>query len=209
MTNSSDSKLFYIHVGKNIKKYRDLRNYSLQALAEKIGLTKKTIQRYENGEIKIDMNRLSDIAEALEVSVSQLTQGAQSFLGMEMVEVPIYGEIRAGYNSLAREDIVGYEIMSKDSMQDGEYFYLIVKGDSMVEEGIHEGMRVLVKSQNNCEQGKIAVVIVDGEEGTLKRVYYEGDTVVLRASNRNVPPRILPINEVMIQGQVKKVEFDV
>lgn len=127
----------------------------------------------------------------------------------DLIQIPIYGEIRAGYNSLAREEIVGYEVTSRSSLGDGEHFYLIVKGDSMIEEGIHEGMRVLVRKQHYCENGKIGVVIVDGEEGTLKRVFYDGDNVILQASNRHIPPRSYPINEVMIQGQVKKVEFDV
>lgn len=86
MTSINDSKLFYIATGKNIKKYRDLRNYSLQALADKVGLTKKTIQRYENGDIKINMNRLKDLAIALDVSVNKLTEGTNAFFGDDPIE---------------------------------------------------------------------------------------------------------------------------
>jgi len=128
---------------------------------------------------------------------------------VEMIKVPIYGEIRAGYNSLAQQEILGYEIIAKKAVSDGEYFYLIVKGDSMIDEGIREGMRVLVRKQRNCEHGKIGVIIVNGDEGTLKRVFYEGDNVILQAANREIPPRIIPIFDVLIQGQVTKVEFDV
>jgi SOS-response transcriptional repressor LexA len=127
----------------------------------------------------------------------------------EFVQIPIYGEIRAGYDSLATENIIGYETVSKDTVKDGIYFYLIVKGDSMIDEGIREGMRVLVKSQNNCEHGKIGIVLVNGDEGTLKRVFYDKNNVILQASNKDIPPRVLPLHEVRIQGQVKKVEFDV
>jgi SOS-response transcriptional repressor LexA/DNA-binding XRE family transcriptional regulator len=128
---------------------------------------------------------------------------------VEMVKIPIYGEIRAGYHSLAQQEIIGYEIVSKDNVADGDYFFLIVKGDSMIEEGIHEGMRVLVKKQRTCQHGKIGVVIVNGDEGTLKRVFYEDDNVILQASNRHIPPKIYSLDEVMIQGQVKQVIFDV
>lgn len=128
---------------------------------------------------------------------------------VEMVQIPIYGEVRAGYNSLAQEDIVGYEIVAKDSISDGDYFFLIVKGDSMIEEGIGDGMRVLVRKQRSCQHGKIGVVIINGDEGTLKRVFYEGDNIILQAANKNIPPRVFPIDEVLIQGQVTKVEFDV
>ncbi|MBB3132153.1 SOS-response transcriptional repressor LexA [Paenibacillus rhizosphaerae] len=149
-----------------------------------------------------------NIAHALENELGTINH-FKSDSELELVRIPIYGEIRAGYGSLAQEDIIGYEVTSRDAVKDAEYFYLIVKGDSMIEEGIYEGMRVLVRKQNHCENGKIGVVIVDGEEGTLKRVYYEDDTIVLRASNRRIPPRHYPIEEVLIQGQVTKVEFDV
>lgn len=89
---------------------------------------------------------------------------------------------------------------------DEEYFYSIVKDDSMIDEGICEGMRVLVRKQNHCQHGKIGVVILEGEGAVLKRIYYENDTVVLQASNISRP---YPIEEVIIQGQVIKVEFDV
>ncbi len=79
MTGLDDSKNFYLTTGKNIKKYRDLRNYSLQVLAEKVGVTKKTIQRYENGDIRIDMERLKEVANALDVPVKKLTEGTGVF----------------------------------------------------------------------------------------------------------------------------------
>ncbi|MNP46715.1 LexA repressor [compost metagenome] len=79
----------------------------------------------------------------------------------------------------------------------------------MIEEGIAEGMRVLVRKQRTCQHGKIGVVIVNGDEGTLKRVYYDDDNIILQAANRHIPPKSYPIDEVMIQGQVVKVEFDV
>ncbi|WP_430159525.1 LexA family protein [Paenibacillus algorifonticola] len=77
----------------------------------------------------------------------------------------------AGYDSITEQRIIEYKDVSKESVKDGDYFYLIVKDDSMLDEGIREGKRVLVKCQNHCEHGKIGVVIVSGDEGTLKRVY--------------------------------------
>ncbi|MNW15587.1 LexA repressor [compost metagenome] len=79
----------------------------------------------------------------------------------------------------------------------------------MIDEGIAEGMRVLVRKQRTCQHGKIGVVIVNGDEGTLKRVYYDDDNVILQASNKSIPPRVYPLDEVMIQGQVVQVQFDV
>ncbi|MGG1638260.1 LexA family protein [Paenibacillus sp. NRS-1760] len=218
-------------VGERIKELRNGIGYTQIQLGEKVGVNRTSIANYETGKASPPLDIAIKLVSVFNCSADYLLGNTEdkfvvkeshtkykvskgSFVPdsapiIEMVQIPIYGVIRAGYDSLAEQRIVGYEGVSKDTVKDGEYFYLIVKGDSMIDEGIHEGMRVLVKSQSHCEHGKIGVVIVNGDEGTLKRVYYEGDTVVLQAANRDIPPRILPIYDVRIQGQVKKVEFDV
>ncbi|MDQ0114327.1 helix-turn-helix domain-containing protein [Paenibacillus harenae] len=225
-------------VGERIREMRSAVGYTQVQLGDKVGVDRSSIANYETGKATPPMDIIMKLVDVfncttdyllgrsdynqfiddkahmvnetrVDYTITKNTLVPESAPTVEMVQIPIYGEIRAGYDSLAEQRIVGYEVVSKESVRDGDYFYLIVKGDSMIEEGIHEGMRVLVKSQNHCEHGKIGVVIVNGDEGTLKRVYYEGDTVVLQAANKGIPPRILPIYDVRIQGQVKKVEFDV
>ncbi|OPH61793.1 hypothetical protein BC351_00705 [Paenibacillus ferrarius] len=126
------------------------------------------------------------------------------------IQIPIYGEIKAGYDFLGEQNVIGYEITSKNSISDGEYFYLKVKGDSMIDDGIIDGCKVLVKKQSNVENGKIGVVIINNEEATLKRVFYEGNKVILMAANKseNILPRTYDLNEVLIQGQVKSYVVD-
>lgn len=124
--------------------------------------------------------------------------------------LPIYGSVKAGYGSFGEQNIEGYEMVSSESVSDGgEYFFLTVHGDSMIEEGIFEGCKVLVRKQGHVEDGKIGVVLVNGEEATLKRVYYDNDKVILRASNKNMAPKPYNLSEIVIQGQVKSVVFDV
>ncbi|MEK3917256.1 S24 family peptidase [Paenibacillus sp. FSL H7-0331] len=126
-----------------------------------------------------------------------------------IVQIPIYGAIKAGNDFVAEQNIVGYKVASKKEVSDGEYFYLIVKGDSMIDEGIRENYKVLVRKQTFVENGKIGVIIINGDEATLKRVFYDGENVILQASNKDIPPRVIAIRDVMIQGQVKSVVFDV
>lgn len=150
MTNVADSKLFYLAVGKNIKKYREIKNYSLQIIAEKVGLTKKTIQRYENGEIKIDMNRLSDIADALNVEISTLLDGTQDFLGigiddLKTIRLPVYGKISCGTGYVICEQPVAFEVTPKEWVSGGDYFYLRAKGDSMIGARINDGDLLLIR----------------------------------------------------------------
>ncbi|UVI33560.1 hypothetical protein L1F29_04835 [Paenibacillus spongiae] len=110
---------------------------------------------------------------------------------------------------MAKQDIIGYEYVSQSDVQDGEYFYLIVKGDSMIEDGIIEGSRVLVRKQGFIENGKIGVVLCDDEEATLKRVFYDGDNIILVAANKLVRPKTYRLDEIQIQGQVKSYTVDV
>lgn len=126
-----------------------------------------------------------------------------------MVQVPVLGTIKAGYNLLAEQQIIDYEYVHSDWVKDGEYFFLVVTGDSMIDEGIKEGYRVLVRRQDFVEQGKLAVVLINGDEGTLKRVFYQDKMVILQSSNSKIPPRLEPIENVRIQGQVMKVEWDI
>lgn len=193
-------------------------NVTAYRVAKETGITTATFTSWKQGKYTPKQDKLQKIADYFGVSIDYLMGRTQDptpiklnnvIENVEMVKIPIYGEIRAGYNSLAQQDIIGYEIVAKDSVADGEYFFLIVKGDSMIEEGIREGMRVLVRKQRTCQHGKIGVVVVNGDEGTLKRVYYDDDNIILQAANRNIPPRVYPIDEVIIQGQVTQVIFDV
>lgn len=211
MTGLEDKKTFYMVVGQNIKKYRDIRNYSLQVLAEKVGITKKTIQRYEHGEHKFDMDRLKTLATALDVSVNQLTEGAYIYLGNETTEsenisLPIVGKISCGSGTLAYESIEGYESTPRSWINGGEYFYLRAKGDSMNGARIYEGDLLLIRRQEEVEDGEIAAVLID-EEAVLKKVYIQGNTIVLQSTNPNYPPIILGSGEsnIRIIGKLKKV----
>ncbi|MFX3643415.1 MAG: helix-turn-helix domain-containing protein [Candidatus Pristimantibacillus sp.] len=75
MTHDFDSERFYILVGRNIEKARKSKNHTLQSLAEELGVTKKTVHRYENAEIKVNIDRLIQIAFVLCITVEQLTEG--------------------------------------------------------------------------------------------------------------------------------------
>lgn len=208
MTINPESKSFYIAVGNNIKKYRSIRNFSLQALAEKVGLTKKTIQRYENGEIKIDMSRLADIASAFDVNLSQLLNGTEKFLGISFndvgsVRLPVVGRISCGNGLIAFEDIESYETTPKDWIAGGEYFYLYAKGDSMNGARIHDGDILLIRKQDDIEDGEIAAVLI-GDEAVLKKIYKRDGSIILHSENPNYPPMV-KTNDVKIIGKLKRI----
>jgi repressor LexA len=156
-------------------------------------------------------------------SVSSLTEKNRKFIedavakmrnedaqkAVEVRMIPVLGTIKAGYDLYADQQVIDYKPAATADVSDGEYFYLVVKGDSMIDDGIKEGMRVLVRRQDFVEEGKVGVVLVNGDEATLKRVFYDGDNIILQASNAAYKPRVLPVEEAKIQGQVTQVVWDV
>ncbi|MFZ3172037.1 MAG: XRE family transcriptional regulator [Carboxydocellales bacterium] len=211
MAGNERSKLFYTVLGDNIKKYRIARNYSLEVLGEKVGVQKKTIQRYENGEIKIDMNRLSDIADALAVEMPRLLEGTESFLGinpddMSLVKLPIVGKISCGNGMLAFEEIEGYEYTPTSWLNGGDYFYLRAQGNSMTNARIFDGDLVLIRRQAEVEDGEIAAVLIN-DDVYLKRVYVRDGTLILQSENADYPPIIADGKKgtVRIIGKLRKV----
>ncbi len=211
MVGSKTSKEFYTTVGKNIQKYRLAKNYSLEILGEKIGVQKKTVQRYERGEIKIDMNRLADIAEALGVSNSRLLEGTESFLGVEandtsIVKLPILGFVPAGGPVLVEENIEAYMPFPIMLLKGKDDFFLKVRGDSMEDVGINSGDLILIHPQPAAENGQTVIARVNGAV-TCKRFYKTNSTCILEPANNKYKP--IDCAEVEIIGIVVKVVKEV
>lgn len=206
-------------LGDRLRIARERKNLKQTQVKERTGINNKTLSGWENGLSEPDSESLKILANLYEVSTDWLlgrTDNPKPFSPEtltkdDFVYLPVLGRIKAGYNLIAEQNIIGYSPVPKNEVKDGEYFFLEVTGDSMIEEGIREGSRVLVRKQNYVENGKIAVVLVNGDEATLKRVYYQNDgkTVILQAANPRIPPVVLPADEARIQGKVVKVEFDV
>ena len=83
-----------------------------------------------------------------------------------------------------------------------QHYALEVKGDSMVNAGIHEGDVVVVRRQSVAETGDIVVALVEGHEATLKRFRRQGPMIALEAANPAHPTRVLPAEAVKVQGRL-------
>lgn len=190
---------------------RQRKGLTQDEISKKAGIARSTYGNYATGRREPDLKTIEKLADALDIDVSLLLIGRTiENKNADLVSIPVLGTIKAGYDLYADQHVIDYKPVSREDVMDGEYFFLIVKGDSMIEEGIRDGMRVLVRRQESVEQGKIGIIIINGDEGTLKRVFYQPDeTIILQASNRDIPPRILSVFDVRIQGQVTKVEWDV
>lgn len=117
--------------------------------------------------------------------------------------IPVYGSVSAGTGVLAEDQIVGYE-PAFDVSQPSEYFYLRVHGDSMKPK-LMDGDTVLCHKQESVEPGEIAVLLVDGEDGVVKRVDYDENSITLLSFNPFYQPRIFEGTDVRRVSVLAKV----
>lgn len=104
-----------------------------------------------------------------------------------MVSIPVLGRVSAGKLLLAVENIDGSIVINKEWFGNGEQFALRIKGDSMIDAHIMDADIVLVKKQNQVNNGEIAVALI-GNEATVKRFYKENNQIRLQPENRNMQP---------------------
>lgn len=164
---------------------------TLAQIAEKLGVTEATAQRYERGNIKsIPYEYMCAYGEILNCSPAYLMGWENNsnviisnVFPVELKRFPLLGEIACGKPTYANEDRESY-IMAGTTVQAD--FCLKAKGDSMINARILDGDIVFVKKQDIVENGEIAAVVVNNDnEATLKRFYYyaEKSMVILKAEN--------------------------
>ena len=117
-------------------------------------------------------------------------------------KVSVLGSIAAGTPIEAIQHEVDKVALPEDLQKNGEYFGLKVKGDSMVEAGINDGDTVIIKKTSTADTGQIAVVLIDEQEATLKRIRKKGNTIALEAANKNYDTKIYASNRIKIQGRL-------
>jgi repressor LexA len=107
-----------------------------------------------------------------------------------MRDVPVLGRIAAGTPILAAEQVDEFMPLPTELVGDGPVFLLEVKGDSMVDAGIHEGDLVAVNKQSDARDGEIVACLVNGEEATVKRLQRQNDKVYLHSENPAYEPMV-------------------
>ncbi|MCR5331424.1 MAG: transcriptional repressor LexA [Lachnospiraceae bacterium] len=117
----------------------------------------------------------------------------------ELVNVPIIGTITAGQPILAVENIEGYFPIPSEYMPNEQTFMLKVKGESMINAGIFDGDKILVRQQNTAKNGEPVVALID-DSVTVKTFYKESDHIRLQPENDSMDPIIVP--DARILGKV-------
>jgi len=132
----------------------------------------------------------------------QLTDKAGSKRRGAVVSVPLVGHVAAGQPILAEENYERALHLDRGLVPDGVIFALRVRGESMIEEGIHDGDFVIVKQQSTARNGDIVVALVDGD-ATVKHFFREGPRIRLQPANSDMEPIYADAtNTTLIQGLV-------
>lgn len=198
----------YIRVKRNNLKL------TVEQVANYVGVSMPTVTRWESGEIKnIKNDKILKLATILEIDPMTLIGWDQQEDAQAKKMKPVLGFVKAGYDLVAEEQLLGYEEVSDSESNKGDYF-LQVQGNSMTGSHIFDGSKVYIKSQSDVTSGDIAVVMINGDEATIKKVIKEKDLLILEATNPAYENRYFTAQEVnelpvSIVGKVVscKIEF--
>ena len=182
-----------------LKTLRKNKNLSQKELADILFVNQTAVSQWERGATSPNPTTLNKLADFFNVSTDYLLNREEPSETKKSpkrgVKIPVLGYVAAGIPIDAIEDIIDYEEIPESMAKTGEFFGLKIKGDSM-EPRICEGDVVIVKKQPNVESGDIAVVIVNGDSGTCKKIMKYEDGISLISFNPVYPPKFFKWNEI-------------
>ena len=190
-------------INKRLEIRRKELNLTLEQVGNLVGVSKSTVLKWETGFIEnMKRDKIQLLANALRVSPLWI-MGLEEEDSKHIIEkgLPILGTIAAGTPILAEQNITDHFQIDSSIKAD---FVLKVKGDSMINIGVHTGDLAFIHKQDMVEDGEIAAVLID-EEATLKRFYRQNGTITLIAENSNIPPRNYTSGDIRILGKLVAV----
>ena len=173
---------------------------SAETIAERIHVSPTTIYRYEKGDIeKVPSDVLIEIAAALHTTPAYLMgweeDESTATSSPNAVKIPVLGRVAAGLPITAVENILDYEEIPHSLAATGEFVALQIKGQSM-EPRIYEGDVVIVRVQPTAETGDLAVVIVNGDEATVKKIKILPEGILLQPFNPTYQPMFYSCSDI-------------
>lgn len=184
-----------------LKYLRTEKGEGLDKIAKYLNVTVQTISNYENEKRDMTPDTIIKLSEYFHVTTDYLLGKCDSRNGTESntfpitdspISVPVLGKISAGLPLLATENIEGYEFAPSSYIKKGfDYFYLRVNGDSMNLK-FNDGDIVLVQKQDGLENDEIGVILVDGQDATVKKYKFENGLVILSPMSTN-PEHVVQI----------------
>ena len=171
------------------KLHEDNPQITVDKIQNLLGVTYQTFRAWYSGLNDYFNNKLEQIADLYNVTVDYLL-GRVSQDHSEKphgVKIPVIGRVQAGIPIDAIEEILDYEEIPEDMAARGEYFGLVIRGDSMLPRMV-DGDVIIVRSQPDAESGEIAVVLVNGDDATVKKIKKSENGITLIPLNPAFDP---------------------
>lgn len=172
-------------LGEKLKKLRIQKRITQQQMAEILNINRTTYNKYETGAIIPPSYMCKELSEYFNVSVDYLLEINQE--KKKGFKIPVLGYVKAGIPIEAVEEIVDYEEITEELSRTGEFFGLTIKGDSM-EPRIKNNDVVIVKKQPTVENGQVAVILVNGQDATVKKISLNENGMTLIPFNSSYEP---------------------
>ncbi len=163
---------------KNLKRELRLHKKSQADLCENLNLTSSTVSDWVNAKKYPRMDKVQMIADYLGILKSDLTEEYEINNKPRGIRIPVLGKVIAGIPIEAIEEIIDYEEITEQMARTGDFFALQVTGDSM-EPQMSEGDVVIVRKQDDLDSGQIGIVLVNGDEATVKKVLKKENGIML------------------------------
>lgn len=189
---------------KRLEEALRIRNMKSVELHEKTGISESLLSKYLSGSAVARQKKLTLLADALNVNEVWL-MGYDVPMNRELnpiplselnrTEIPVLGKVKAGYDYLANENIIGHIFLDFKPSDPENYYALQVTGDSM-EPLFSDGDIAIVHKQDNFDSGNTCIVLINGDEATVKKVVRMDDGIDLIAMNPYYPVRHFNKNEM-------------
>lgn len=201
-------------LGIYLKSIRNNKELSLREVNKRTGISYTHLNMIENGKRNVTPALLRNLANLYNWDYLDLYEkagyidlieneknetlkkiGATPLSEIDTVKIPVLGTVKAGYNYLAEENIIDYVPFKINGTDTENYYALNVVGDSM-EPLFDDGDTVIVHKQDDFENGDNCVILINGNEATVKQVYKGTTGIKLEAVNPYYPPRIFTEEEI-------------
>ena len=197
---------------EKIKALRVQRKISQEQLAKLTGYSdRSTIAKIERGKIDLSEHKIKIFAQALGTTPAYLMGWIEEDASKETnaLRIPVLGNVAAGIPISAIEDILDYEEVPISWQNQGEFFALRIKGDSM-EPRMESGDVVIVKQQSDANSGDTVIALVNGDDATCKKLQKTDNGIMLVSTNPKYPPMFFTKEDIVNKPVVilgKVVEF--
>jgi repressor LexA len=156
-------------MSKNIKHYMDLNHVDRNDLCQSLGVKYTTLSDWINAKTYPRIDKIELMSNYFKISKADLVEKHGEAAPRCGVRIPVLGKVVAGVPLEAITDIIDYEEIEPELAKTGEFFALQIRGDSM-EPKLYEGDVVIVKKQPTVDSGETAIILINGDEATVKQV---------------------------------------